>query len=87
MKRTFSPQPIFLIHVAVLALMVLVARPFHGQEISQSPVQKRKDGVETPVVTSGYLVLIRDPVVQEHLKLSRNQRQAIQQLTDTIDEP
>jgi len=84
MKRFPSLQLGLLIPIAALAL---VSQPVRGMQNPQPPVQKRQTGVETPVVTSGYLILIRDPVVQKHLKLSRNQGREIQQLTDTIDGP
>lgn len=49
--------------------------------------QAPPSAVELPTVSSPYLVLIRDPVIQELLKLDEKQQQAVQRLTDQVDGP
>jgi peroxiredoxin len=49
-------------------------------------VRGQQDG-HAGTVDSPYLVLIRDPVIQELLSLDDKQRAAVQQLTDKLDAP
>ena len=87
MKRKTFELSTRLIACVALGVVALLVRTVPAVQEPQTSAPERKNGLEIPVVTSGYLVLIRDPVVQEQLKLSKNQQQAIQRLTDTIDGP
>ncbi len=79
MIPTFFLRELFLSVFAVVALASVAASQVRGGETGAA--------VEIPVVTSPYLVLIRDPVVQQSLKLKEDQRQAVRRLTDRIDQP
>ena len=47
--------------------------------------EKKASAPSLPVVTNPYLVLIRDPFVQQSLRLTHKQTHAVRQLTDAVD--
>ena len=69
----------------ILAVLTATANPVLGQAVdAQSRVDPPAD---KPVVTSPYLVIVRDEAVQEELQLSATQRRAVRRLTDRLDGP
>ena len=75
------------IHGALLVMLCLPVweLPIWGQETPQEPSREKE--IEKPLVTSPYLALIRDPVVQEIVGIGTEEKAAIRQLTDELDGP
>ncbi|MCG8586399.1 MAG: hypothetical protein MI757_16950 [Pirellulales bacterium] len=67
-------------YIIVVVAILAIASPYETSLAQPA-------GADLPAVSSPYLVLIRDPVVQEHLDLTDKQRDAVRQLTDRVDGP